>query len=115
MKYKHNQKNIPKDVKKEIQSLCAGYYRRQRIASQRTAILTAPPSEELIAFMAYNEKIDNALAFVEEGVRSYILHDIANGIGYWSSMASPFLTCNAYYDRKNKAFENLAKNLNLMI
>lgn len=115
MKYTHNQKGIPKDVKEEIQSLCAGYYRRQRIAKQRMAILTAPPSEELTAFMTYNDKIDRALAFIEEGLRPYILHDIANGIGYWSSMASPFLTCNAYYDRKNRALENLSKELNLII
>ena len=82
MRYAHNQKNIPKDVKMEIQSLCAGYYRRQRIAKQRTAVLTAPPSEDLAAFMTYNEKIDKALYFIEEGMREYILHDIANGIGY---------------------------------
>lgn len=115
MKYKHNQKNIPKDVKTEIQSLCAGYHRRKRIASQRLAVLTAPPSEELKAFMTWNERIDKALAFLEEGLRTYILHDIANGIGYWSSMAGPFLTCNAYYARKNEAMENIAKEFNLII
>jgi hypothetical protein len=115
MRYAHNQKNIPKDVKMEIQSLCAGYYRRQRIAKQRTAVLTAPISEELTAFMTYNDKIDRALCFIEEGMREYILHDIANGIGYWSSMASPFITCNAYYDRKNRALGNLAKELNLIV
>lgn len=115
MKYTHNQKGIPKDVKEEIQSLCAGYYRRQRIAKQRTAILTAPPSEELTAFMTYNEKIDRALEFLEEGLRPYILHDIANGIGYWRSMASPLISRNAYYARKNESLERIAKELNLMI
>ena len=115
MKYKHNQKNIPKDVKEEIQSLCAGYARRKRIASQRLALITAPPSEELKAFISYNTKIDKALDFIEDGLRTYMLHDIANGVGYWRSMASPFLTCNAYYARKNKAMMNIAKELNLMI
>lgn len=115
MRYTHNQKNIPKDVKAEIQSLCAGYYRRKRIADLRLSVLTAPPTEELKAFIAWNTRIDKALEFIEEGVRPYILNDIANGKGYWSSMASPFLTCNAYYTRKNKAFENLAREFNLMV
>lgn len=115
MKYKHNQKNIPKDVKTEIQSLCAGYHRRKRIASQRLAVLTAPPSEELKAFMAWNERIDRALEFIEEGIRPYILYDISNGIGYWRSMASPLISQSAYYARKNEAIENIAKELNLMM
>lgn len=115
MKYLKNQKNLPKDVKKEIQSLCAGYYRRQRIAAQRTALLTAPPSEELVAFMRWNERIDKALEFIESGVRAYILNDIANGKGYWASMAAPFMAYNTYYARKNKALENLAKEFNLMV
>ena len=115
MKYVHNQKNLPKDVKTEIQSLCAGYYRRQRIANQRLSLLTAPPSEELVAFMRWNERIDKALEFIEEGLRPYILHDIANGIGYWRSMAGPFISRNSYYSRKNKAMENIAEELNLMV
>lgn len=115
MKYKHNQKGIPKDVKKEIQSLCAGYYRRQRIANQRMTVLTAPPSEELTAFMAWNKRIDKALEFIEDGVRAFILNDIANGKGYWASMAAPFLTYNSYYARKNRALDNLAREFNLMI
>lgn len=115
MKYKHNQKNIPKDVKTEIQSLCAGYHRRKRIANQRLAVLTAPPSEELKAFMTWNERIDRALEFIEEWHRGHILDDIANGKGYWRSGACPFTTYNAYYSMKNKALENLAKELSLMI
>lgn len=115
MKYVQNQKNIPKDVKEQIQSICAGYNRRKRVASQRMAMITAPPSEELVAFMSYNEKIDRALEFIEEGLRPYMLHDIANGVGYWRSMAGPFISRNAYYGRKNKAMENIAKELNLMI
>ena len=115
MKYSYNQKNLPKDVKDEVQSICAGYYRRKRIATLRLSLLTAPPSEELKAFMSWNEKIDKALEFIEKGLKDYILNDIANGKGYWSSMASPFLTCNAYYSRKNQAFENLAKEFNLVV
>lgn len=115
MKYTHNQKNIPKDVKAEIQSLCAGYYRRKRVTKLRLSMLTAPPSEELKAFMSWNERIDRSLDFIEEGIREYILDDIAYGKGYWGSMASPFLTCNAYYARKNKAIENLAEAFNLLM
>lgn len=115
MKYVQNQKNIPKDVKEQIQSICAGYNRRKRVASQRMAMITAPPSEELVAFMRWNERIDKALAFIESGVRAYILNDIANGKGYWTSMAAPFMAYNTYYARKNKALENLAKEFNLMV
>ena len=115
MRYKCTQKGIPKDVKAEIQTLCAGYYRRKRIEKMRREFLSGEPSEEFKAFMQYNENIDKALSFLEEGLKPYILYDIANGVGYWSSMASPFLTCNAYYARKNQAMENLAKELSLMI
>ena len=115
MRYSHNQKSIPKDVKEQIQSICAGYNRRKRVASQRLSVMTSQPSDELMAFLSYNEKIDNALLFLEEGLRPYILHDIANGVGYWRSMAGPIISRNAYYERKNKAMENIAKELNLMI
>lgn len=115
MRYTHNQKNIPQDVKSELQTICAGYYRRKRVATLRLSVLTGEPSEELKAFMAWNDRIDKALEFIEEGLRSYILNDIASGKGYWSSMASPFLTRNAYYARKNKAFENLAREFNLIV
>ena len=115
MIYKHNQSSIPEDVKKEIQSICAGYYRRKRIADMRLSVLTAPPSEELIAFMSWNKKIDKALDFIEEGIRPYILNDIANGKGYWGSMGAPLISKDSYYARKNKALKNLTVELNLMI
>ena len=116
MKYKHNQKAIPKDVLAEIQALCAGYYRRKCTIAVRLA--QSPESvdaPEIKAFLSYNESIDKAIEFIEEGIREYILHDIALGTGYWSSMAAPFISLTAYYDRKNKALGNLAKALNLMI
>ena len=115
MKYTHNQKSIPKDVKVELQSLCAGYYRRKRVATLRLSVLTGAPSEELKAFMEWNERIDKALEFIEEGLRPYILNDLANGKGHWTSMASAFIGRNAYYSRKNKALENLAREFNLML
>ena len=116
MKYKHNQKAIPKDVLQEIQALCAGYYRRKCLIAVRFAQSHENmQTPEIRAFLHYNESIDKAIEFIEEGIREYILHDIALGTGYWSSMAAPLITKNAYYDRKNKALGNLAKALNLII
>lgn len=114
-RYKYNQKNLPQDVKTQIRSICAGYARRKRVANSRMLFLTGEPSEELRAFMAWNEHIDRALAFLEEGMRPYILDDIANGKGYWGSMASPLISYNAYYARKNKALENLATEFHLLL
>lgn len=114
-RYKQNQKGLPKDVKEEVQSICAGYYRRKRVATCRLSVMTGEPSEDFKAFLAWNERIDQAMEFIEEGIRPYILDDIANGKGYWRSMASPLIGVNAYYARKNKAIEDLAKTLNLMI
>lgn len=116
MKYKHNQKNIPADVLKEIQALCAGYYRRKCLVAVRLAQSSEnAQTPEIQAFLRYNEQIDASMQFIEEGIREYILHDIALGTGYWSSMAAPFISLTAYYDRKNKALDNLAKALNLVI
>ena len=116
MKYNHNQKGMPLEVLKEVQALCAGYYRRKCLAAVRIA--QSPENEqtpEAQAFLRYNQQIDSAIEFIEEGIREYILHDIALGTGYWASMAAPFITKNAYYARKNKALCNLAKELNLVI
>lgn len=111
--YRNKQKDIPEGALKVIRAICADYPRRKRIIE--TVVHTHTDEETLKHFKDYNERIDRALSELEEGLRDYILSDIMHGNGYNYSMASPLLTNNAYYERKNKILWNLARELNLVI
>jgi hypothetical protein len=52
---------------------------------------------------------------VDEGLRAFILADIANGNGYGRSMASPYMHRDTYYKQKNEAILNIALAMNLIL
>ena len=112
MKYKKLDFRISKTALDVIQALCADYPRRKRLIECRCRTHTT--DEEIENFKKTNKVIDDAMLVVDEGLRDYILMDIAVGHGYESSMASPFLSKDSYYRQKNKAIEEMAKGFHLI-
>ena len=104
--YQHLDKRISKTVMNSIENLCADYPRRKRLADY--LIYTKKDDDNLRELMAWNAKIDEALSEVDEGLRGYMLSDIANRNGYGRSMASPFIRKDSYYAQKNKAILRMA-------
>jgi hypothetical protein len=106
-------KRISKSVMILVSGYCADYPRRKRIAECKFRTITT--DDEVSKFREINEKIDNALMVVDEGLRAFILADIANGNGYDRSMASPYMHRDAYYKQKNEAILNIALAMNLIL
>jgi hypothetical protein len=104
---------ITKGVRILVEGYCADYPRRKRVAECRYRTITT--DEEVLRFKAINEKIDLALEIVDEGMRTYILTDIANGNGYTRSMASPFMHRDTYYKLKNAVILRIAELMNLIL
>ena len=113
MKYKKMDFRISKTTLNVIRAYCADYPRRKRLIECRQ--LTHTTKEEIEQFKNTNEIIDKALLVVDEGLRAYMLIDIAVGHGYEKSMASPLIAKNSYYLQKNKAIEQMAKGFHLII
>ncbi len=89
-----------------VKALCADYPRRKRLIDCK--FRTKTTEEDVQRLKEINEKIDKALECVDEGLREYILYDIANGNGYNKSMASPYIRKDSYYAQKNKAILQIA-------
>ena len=106
MKYKKLDRRITKQVLQVIEALCADYPRRKRIVD--CEFLTRTSESKVKEFKKTNLLIDRALEVVDDGLRSYILTDIANRNGYERSMASPFITKNSYYKQRNNAIKQMA-------
>ena len=112
MKYKKLDGRITKTALAVISALCADYPRRKRLIECRCRTRTT--DEEIENFKKTNAVIDKALLVVDEGLRDYILVDIAVGHGYESSMASPYIAKNCYYTQKNRAIKEMAKGFHLI-
>ena len=104
--YQHLDKRITKTVMGLVEALCADYPRRRRLADYLS--YTKGNDADLAHLRGINEKIDEALNEVDEGLRGYMLSDIANRNGYGRSMASPFIRKDSYYAQKNKAILKMA-------
>mgnify|MGYP003429961661 CR=1 FL=1 len=104
---------ISKTVMELVKALCADYPRRKRLIDCK--FRTKTTDEDVIKLKEINDNIDAALECVDEGLRSYILYDIANGNGYNKSMASPYIQRNSYYKQKNKAILNIALKFHCVI
>ena len=104
--YQHLDKRITKTVMEIIEKLCADYPRRKRLADY--LYYAKGNDADLAHLRGINAKIDEALSEVDEGLRDYMLSDIANRNGYGRSMASPFIRKDSYYAQKNKAILKMA-------
>ena len=113
MKYKKLDYRVSKTALNVIMALCADYPRRKRLIECK--FRTHTTDKDIENFKATNAVIDSALMVVDEGLREYMLMDIAVGHGYESSMASPYIAKNSYYLQKNKAIEEMAKGFHLII
>lgn len=113
MVYKALDKRVTKTVEELIERLCADYPRRKRIVECNFRTKTDDAACE--AFRQTNEKIDKALEVVDEGIRAFILSDIANRNGYERSMASPLISKNSYYRMRNEAIRQMALAFNLIL
>lgn len=112
MKYKKLDFRVSKTALNVIMALCADYPRRKRLIDCK--FRTRTTDDDIERFKQTNEIIDKALLVVDEGIREYILIDIAVGHGYESSMASPYIAKNPYYTQKNRAIEEMAKGFHLI-
>lgn len=112
-KYIPLDKRITEGVQMIVQGYCADYPRRKRISECRFRTITT--DEEVQHFREINAKIDDALEVVDEGMREYILSDIANAHGYYRSMASAFMHRDTYYSQKNEAILRIALAMNLIL
>lgn len=104
---------ITKGVRLLVEGYCADYPRRKRISECKYRTITT--DEEVQRFREINAKIDDALNAVDEGLREYILTDIANGNGYDRSMASPFMHRDTYYRQKNEVILRIALSMHLIL
>ncbi len=100
---------IPGSVVAIVESLCADYERRKAVISMGGAEETV-----LAEYRRLNDIIDAALEDVEQGVRKYMLCDVANHSGYVLSQASLFFAKNTYYARKRKLVHDIAAGLKLI-
>ena len=106
-------KRITEGVQLIVQGYCADYPRRKRISECKYRTITT--DEEVQHFRAINAKIEEAMSVVDEGMREYILSDIANAHGYYRSMASAFMHRDTYYKQKNEAILRIALELHLVL
>lgn len=111
--YQHLDKRISKTVMEIIEKLCADYPRRKRTADYLS--YTKGNDADLAHLRGINAKIDEGLTEVDEGLREYMLSDIANRNGYGRSMASPFIRKDSYYAQKNKAILKMAMLFHLVV
>ena len=111
--YKSLDKRITDGVRLLVRGYCADYPRRKRISECKYRTITT--DEEVQRFSEINDKIDDALSIVDEGMRHYFLMDIANGNGYTSSMASPFMHKDTYYKQKNEVILRIAMAMHLIL
>lgn len=113
MVYKSLDKRITKTVLDVVSKLAADYPRRRRLAEcvARRHLTDA----QLDNLKQVNAKIDTALEHVEEGIRDYLLSDIASGNGYERSMASCFISRTSYYAKKNAVILEIARAFYLVI
>mgnify|MGYP006923367448 CR=1 FL=1 len=104
---------ITKGVRLLVEGYCADYPRRKRISECKYRTITT--DEEVLRFREINAKIDEALSVVDEGMRPFLLTDIANGNGYDRSMASPFMHRDTYYKQKNEVILRIALAMHLIL
>ena len=100
---------VPHTVFLMVKSICGDYERRRLILRRGEA--SPEVAEELQRLI---DVIDEALTIVEDGIRMEMLRDIIYCRGYDSSMASPLLSKNAYYNRKRRIVHDVAIALHLM-
>ncbi len=113
MRYVSTDSRLTATVLEVLQTLCADYPRRKRIVECQFKRHTQ--EEVILNFKRTNDLIDEALTQVDEGIRMYVLSDIAHRNGYDKSMASPFISRTSYYRQKNNALLSMAKLFNLII
>lgn len=113
MRYKKLDVRISRTALDVLCALCADYPRRKRIIDCQFRTVTT--DEEINKFKRINEIIDDSLRCVDEGIRMYVLTDIANRNGYNKSMASPFISHMSYYRQKNEVLLRMAQKFNLII
>ena len=113
MTYKRLDKRLSKTVLDVVSKLAADYPRRRRLAE--CLVRKHTTDEQVEQLKQVNAKIDKALESVEEGIREYILSDIASGNGYERSMASCFVSRTAYYAKKNNAILEIARAFYLVV
>lgn len=111
--YQHLDKRITKTVMEIVESLCADYPRRRRLADYLS--YTNGNEAKIDQIRSINANIDEGLKEVDEGLREYMLSDIANRNGYGRSMASPFIRKDSYYAQKNKAILKIAQLFDLVV
>ena len=111
--YKSLDQRLTKGVRLLVEGYCADYPRRKRISECKYRTITT--DEEVQRFREINDRIDEALSIVDEGMRNFILTDIANGNGYDRSMASPFMHKDTYYKQKNEVILRIALAMHLIL
>ena len=105
---------IGRNERETVRALCLGYERRARAAAllyERTDISLFC----VLAFLAYNERIDKALKTIDEPLRVGVFQEIIGGKGYNTSPLRVDLTRYAYYAIKARAIESIARALKLIL
>lgn len=104
------QYDLPINVHRAVCALVGDYNRRERIISERTA-----PDDVLQNAVFMNAHIYNAVNDIcDVALRSIMIYDIGNNIGYSKSRAATMIGEVAYKKQKRRVKYEIARRLNLI-
>ena len=103
------QYKLPSSVVNVVKCIIIDYNRRE--GAIKHSVISGAVLERYIEL---NSAIDKGLSEIETGIRTYMLEDIIQGVGYERSLVQPLLSKNAYYRRRRKLIYDIAVELSLL-
>ncbi len=101
---------LPGNVVSVCVAVIADYNRRAKEIRKGTL-----EDSLLCSYQKYNDVVDNALLFIEEGARREYISDIENDRGYRFSLLNREYTSWSYYARKRQIIYQVAVGLGLAV